>query len=646
MAQLTVKPNGAQDSYVFVNDEILYVTDYVNLTKNAPGTQVASIYLRNNAQLIQSGTSSTNSGTGQLSVQQNTPDTNAWAYYYWCSPIGNSFDASNNATAPGNRNFGIKHLFEALPGTSVTAAQQVMPIGTKEGYTDPQLTISTRWLYTFPGTGIEAEYNYVRMNGNNAAEAGKGFIMKGVNEGVLGEPLVTDYNQLYEFRGRPNNGDFSITVAKPTIILPNPLPQKQMTLSGNPYPSALDLNQLFYEPGNEELGELFYYDEDRTVDSHFYANKPFGYGVWVPDGPDSSNMADNDPSGTYTAAPFYIYRANGNTNGGAGTSTNNDQNKRYAPIGQGIMFVGNDFVLPSDGVVTIKNSHRIFVKEDVPLGGSVFQRPDSNRNDDSEIENNAGVGSTLSSSAETSRDNRTSGMRLWAIFDDAVTRDMVLNFSDQATDGYDRGFDGGSPQGLKTDAYFLIGNDNNRMPYVINATNYDVNKQIPIAFKLEKQTNIELRVKEEVKKPYQHAYLFDSQENTYKVLTSTTAARVSLTLPAGKYENRFFIVFRSPLIKSDTPKTELERTELVRANVNFFQNNPQHQLEIRNPEGYTIKTASVYDMSGKLVISEKNLGDDNKYSFYTGNLSDGVYLVKLMTSDDVSIDYKAIVHNQ
>ena len=51
-------------------------------------------------------------------------------------------------------------------------------------------------------------------------------------------------------------------------------------------------------------------------------------------------------------------------------------------------------------------------------------------------------------------------------------------------------------------------------------------------------------------------------------------------------------------------------------------------------------------MNGKLVIQEKNLGDQSKYSFYTGNLSDGVYLVKLMTEDDIAIDYKAIVHNK
>jgi len=87
----------------------------------------------------------------------------------------------------------------------------------------------------------------------------------------------------------------------------------------------------------------------------------------------------------------------------------------------------------------------------------------------------------------------------------------------------------------------------------------------------------------------------------------------------------------------------MDTKALIMADVTVFQNNRARQLEVSNPEGYTLKSASVYDMSGKLVISENNLGDSNRYSFYTGNLSDGVYLVKLVTSDDIIVDYKAVV---
>ena len=221
---------------------------------------------------------------------------------------------------------------------------------------------------------------------------------------------------------------------------------------------------------------------------------------------------------------------------------------------------------------------------------------------------------------------------------------MVIAFYDQATNGYDRGLDGLSAQDLQTDAYFPIGDDNNRKPYVINGIKYDISQKVPIAFKIKNQTKVDIKAVEEIKKPYDNAYLFDRLENTYQQISGGQSA--TLNLAAGKYDNRFFVVFRNPNLKRDIPENELNAKNIFLENVTFFQNNPIQQLEVSNPNGYTIKSATVYDMNGKLVISESNLGDNNKYSFYTGNLSDGVYLVKLITADNVSIDYKAIVHNK
>jgi len=618
-AQLTVKPtSGGADSYIYVNDEVVFVTQEINLTRNlsGPANTEASIYLRNNGQLIQGGTTSTNSGDGQLSVQQNTPETNAWAYYYWCSPV------THPAVAAGNRNFGVQHLYEPLPAFGVTAAQPALTTTGRDGTIIPRMTISTRWLYTHMNPGTEAEGNYQRMNSNNAAPAGYGFTMKGVG-------LVTPgHDQTYEFRGRPNTGTIMIPVA-----------DQLMTLSGNPYPSALDLNQLFYDSGNEELGALWFYDEDRNVNSHYYSQKPYGYGVWTPETLDNDgNLSDNWPQGQYVAAPFYYYNAGGG-HGGTQQGTGNTLNrKRYAPIGQGFMFVGNSNA--GDGWINIRNNQRLFYKEGNP--GSVFQRPIE---ENAVSEHSLNDGSTFSTSDGTVQpDYRTPIMRIWSIFDEAVTRDMVLAFYDQATDGYDRGLDGLSAQDLKTDAYFPIGEDSDRKPYVINGIKFDRNKQVPIAFKIKNQSKLDIKVVEEVKRPYTNAYIYDRVENTYQQINRGMSA--TFNLPTGTYDNRFFIVFRNPNVKGDISQTVLNGRQMVLDNVSFFQNNPQKQLEINNPEGYVIKSALVYDMNGKLVIQEKNLGDQTKYSFYTGNLSDGVYLVKLMTADDIAIDYKAIVHNK
>ncbi|MCG2418899.1 T9SS type A sorting domain-containing protein [Aequorivita sp. F47161] len=623
-AQLTVRPNGASESFIYVDDEVLFVEKDVRLFRNNANNDLeASIYLRNNGQLVQGNNNRKNKKSGQLSVQQNTPVTNAWAYYYWCSPVGDP-GIEGNPTDNGNQNFGVGLIYE--PTNSTTAAQQVATTTGLNGSTGP-LRISTRWLYTFVNPGTEREGNYQAMGGGLNAPPGFGFTMKGVGTDVPGG------DQIYEFRGRPNNGTFEVEVKAPVNG------EAQMTFTGNPYPSALDLNKLFYDNGNGELGAIWYYDENRSVASHYYSQKPFGYGVWVPDEKDTdANNTDNFPSGFYTAAPFYIYNAGGSTGTGAGTG-GADQNKRYAPIGQGFMFVGE-----ADGTVKIRNKQRVFYKEDT--AGSVFQRPESvNSYEGSDSPETEGRNySTVSETASLS--NRTPMMRLWAIFDRAVTRDMVIAFYDQATDGYDRGLDGLSAQDLHTDAYFPIGPDNARLPYVINGTNYVPEKYIPIAFKIRNTSLIELRLVEEINQPYERAYLYDSQENTYKQLNGATLARVTLTLPPGTYDNRFFIFFRGTNRPGGEPDTELDIKSLVAENVSFFQNNPGKQLEVRNPEGYVIKAASVYDMSGKLVISEKNLGDNTKFSFFTGNLSSGVYLVKLITENDIVIDYKAVVHNQ
>ena len=630
-AQLTVKPNGSTDSYIYVKDQIVYVKNDINLTKNPTDTVEASIYLRDNGQLIQGGPTSTNTGDGFLSVQQNTDPTNTFAYYYWCSPVGNP--AATDTYAGNNKHFGINSIYEEQGDPLGTNARISYNVASRNGFTDPQLTISRRWIYTHPTPGSEAEGNYIRVNADNSVRAGLGFTMKGVNDGSdLGNAItgpITNHKQTYEFRGIPNSGSFIVPVAAPVDGVP------QMTLSGNPYASALDLNQLYYDTGNEALGAFWYYDEDRGEPSHLYTDKPFGYGVWTPGGEDTDgDLADNNPAGNYVQASFFIWNAAGTNSGTTAGVGGSNQNKRYAPIGQGIMFVGQ-----SDWNVTIRNSHRIFVKEGAP--GSVFQRP----TDDISISNTRDIGE-LTASLPSELDTRDPQTRIYAVFDDALTRDMLLVFSDLATDGYDRGYDGLSPMGVNTDAYFPIGNDSERLPYVINAVNYNENKQIPINFKLNKTTEIKLLIAEEVKKPYEKIFLYDRQDNSFRRIGTRLTFPFSLTLDAGHYDNRFFIVFKKAEYRNNSSTASIEDQEKIIASVAMFQNNPQKQLEISNPEGHTIKSAIVYDMNGKMVIQKQNLGTNSSYSFYTGNLSDGVYLVKLTTKDDITIDYKAIVHNK
>ncbi|NJM79583.1 MAG: hypothetical protein HC854_08195, partial [Flavobacterium sp.] len=87
------------------------------------------------------------------------------------------------------------------------------------------------------------------MGNTGVVEPGLGFTMKGVSgsditiahpiSGSLGDGVANNpsNNQRYDFRGKPNDGDISVTVG--ATAGPN---YPNQTLAGNPYPSAINLN--------------------------------------------------------------------------------------------------------------------------------------------------------------------------------------------------------------------------------------------------------------------------------------------------------------------------------------------------------------------------------------------------------------------
>jgi hypothetical protein len=74
-----------------------------------------------------------------------------------------------------------------------------------------------------------------------------------------------------------------------------------------------------------------------------------------------------------------------------------------------------------------------------------------------------------------------------------------------------------------------------------------------------------------------------------------------------------------------------------------FQDNDSELLTIDNPKLLDLKTCSIYDISGKLIFNTKQLGSNNRYTFTSSSFSDGVYIVKLKTKDNLEIDKKIII---
>ena len=628
-SQLYVQPNptSTTDSYIYVDDEILFVEQDVNLKKNVNDlTTVASIYLRNEAQLIQGTTSSDNDGDGQISVYQNAPDSDRWTYNYWCSPVGNE-----TIVGSGNKNFGLFRIYDiqGLTDSNVTLRTTGRDGSkTEDGLngTAPNLTISSRWMYTHP-RGTEAEGSYVRMDAGDNATAGEGFLMKGVDSNPVGGAGGTGFE--YDFRGRANNGNIDVDVFN-----------TELTLTGNPYPSTLDLNRVFWEPGNSEIDEFHYWDEDKDSNSHYYYQNKGGYGTFAPGAPDPNgyNGSSGFVPGVYAPPTYSVW----NSSGGS-TSTGDPgvhYERRFAPIGQGFMIKAG-----STGIITIKNSHRRYIKEGVG-NNSVFGRPGLGINvdpiDPDPIPDPIDPDPIPDPDPlPVPIDNRLPQLRINTSFGTSHIRQMVLSFSEDCTDGFDRGFDATHPMDAGGgEIYFPIIRNGEQDEYVIQGIDFRIYKQIPVNFTLNNNYSITVEVIEKINFS-QEAYLLDRYNRSYTQITS--GYKAEFNLDSGDHTRRFAIVFINNQNR-ENPDGEITAEEMS-ANVDFFQNNPQTQLEVSNPEGYDIKSATIYDMTGKLVATKNNVGAVANFTISTSNLSDGVYLVKLTTSENIDIDYKTIIRN-
>lgn len=615
-ADLHVSPNGLTDSYIYANDVVLYVENDINLVENTTEDTQASIYLRGDAQLIQGDkATSLNSGDGSISVWQRG-FANAYDYNYWASPVGVP------AGAPGNTNFGISRIFDVRGDVSnnlepTRSTPQSTIFGLNGEYSDVPagvegtLGVSRRWIYTMRAQSGYANWIFIGQNPNLAV--GEGFTMKGTG---LPADVGDAHDQLYDFRGRPNDGEITVTVAHNGTV-------GQETLTGNPYPSALDMAEFLTDPINNDIeAAAYYWDQNRATNSHYIEAYEGGYGTWIP---------NPLPAGAYTVPTFIMYDGSGNPITGSDVGFGTMVERRFAPIGQGFMVRGDASIAPpapGTGTATFTNSMR----RHVALGAVNL----------SEFRNNSGPSLSASSGSATlpsepGFDFPT--LRFHVEINDLYVRDMVMIFAEETTKGKDRGWDAKHPRLVNSgDAFWKLEEETH--PYVIQSRPFDEYDVIPLGLRVRNGTTNFIVKLAESHNFTNNMYLYDLVNNSYQRLDSENKAMITHNGTAGKIEDRYFIVFRRGIQDDQIP------LKIADLNLDFFQNNKLSQLEVFNPETIDIKTASVYDMSGKQVIHERNLGKQNTYTFSTADLSSGVYLVKLVTQDDLVVDYKVTVHNK
>lgn len=588
-AQLFVSPN----TNVFVNNEVVFVKQEVEL--NAASS---NFYLRKDAQLLQgTAAAGANKGLGNLSVFQEG-STNNFQFNYWCSPVG------GNLASAGNAPFGITQLRDIVDLTN-SSAPTILSANDYNGTASP-FAIAPYWINKLVATGGYADW--VQVGSSSNLNAGEGFTMKGTSgtnlitvNGVQNNPGSA---QRYDFRGKPNDG----TIAIPVGI-------EQFTLTGNPYPSAIDLS-AFLVGATNSTGIAYFWEQDKTVNSHYIADYKGGYGAFSPGAPGSN--------GLYVPATFYSYDGSGNE--GTATGTGGTYERRFCPVGQGFLIDGNAI-----GTIEMKNSYRVFVKE----GATNYSQFEKNSNQ-YKTKNTSGYMSPIQSVSGYDYSKvsiaPTPQIRFNTLLNNEGVRQLALAFIPEATDGVDRAMDAmSSSDDSAADVYFVLEDSE----FVINALTFDIDKSIPIGFRNTGEANYKITVKEILNfTGASNVYLHDKVKDLFYDIKNSFH---ELTLPSGVNNKQYEITFKN--------KASLGLEEKAIQNFVVYQNNTEKSLTISNSLLMDLATCSLYDVAGKIIFTKKDLGTDASYKFPTSGLSDGIYIVKLATKDKIEVGKKIIIKN-
>ncbi|WP_418637500.1 T9SS type A sorting domain-containing protein [Winogradskyella sp.] len=594
-AQLSVR----NDNFITVNDEIIFVNNAITL-----GESESKFYLRKEGQLIQGNEVSSNTGIGELSVYQ-TGNASNYTYNYWCSPVGNNSNLFGNESARVNLIDEATHIITVQDPEGLTSSTDAGFTSNFNGFSSPSLTISNRWLYTFNTSNDYADWNYV--GASSPILPGLGFTMKG----VLGTS-----NQLYDFRGKANNGTIS-----------NIITADKFTLIGNPYPSAVDALRFIHDPQNTNLNNgpspqptttgALYFWEQSDEGSHTLADYVGGY---------ASYTISSTGVESFVNAMFSAYDGAGNPiplAPSADGNTGSKISKRYIPIGQGFMIEGASGILPGS-LVHMKNAHRVYEK--ISDGNSVFfrsadaQASSEDMDSDEPLYNEYGLNNVP-------QDHKR--FRLNVTFNDQYTRQLLHNFHDSATPGFDYGLEAKSSSNAPSDAYWVL----ETVPYTIQAHAYALDLSLPVVVKSSQQQQLKFSIFDVQNfEEGQPIYLHDIENNMYVDLTQHD---YDLNISAGNFDSRFRIVF-------ENENTLIAQTH-IKNQFDIIANNQESQILLLNPNMKHLKSFQVYDINGRLVLSHSISSIQDQYSFPSKSLNDGVYLASIQLLNNESFTKKLIV---
>ncbi|MBA6154723.1 HYR domain-containing protein, partial [Gelidibacter maritimus] len=521
-------------------------------------------------------------GTGYLERDQQGSGS-LFNYNYWGSPVnvdGATYNLNSILFKASDPN-----SLQAITWTSGTDANNATN------------TMSSRWIYEY-SEGLNGDHSaWLHKGATGNFDLGLGFTMKGSGAGN-GSSM-----QNYTFVGQPNNGTITNTVTASAGT-------ENQTLVGNPYPSAIDAREFIKDnmPGaganvgstGSIDGSLTFWRQSTTNNSHYLRDYEGGY-------------ASLTLGGGTAAASFP-----GDMIGGVGDAGNLTPGY-FIPVAQGFFVTAADDDDQVTNEVVFRNSQRAFKKES--SGESVFLRGSENQK------------KVAAATGDDTDDYEIQRVRLAFKTPEEAIRPLLLAFTpnNDATDGFDYGYDALNRDAFPSDMSFLI----EGKKYIIQGVGaFDINKKYPLDMTLKISGNVELSLTElENFDEDIDVYVHDGLLDTY---TRINTVSFQANLEAGNYSGRFSIVFQ--------PDTTLDIIDQDFKDISVKYLQKTDEIYVKTPASIEARQVYLINMAGQAVRSWNmtNMNFGQEFKIPVKDIAEGNYILKVETNTN-SYNKKVII---
>lgn len=410
--------------------------------------------------------------------------------------------------------------------------------------------------------------NWVNINSNNLMDVGKGYIIRA--------PYYADNTTGYtsNFMGVPNSGTITTPIQiGPTTATPI---YREMNLIGNPYPSALSALSFLSNSLNTNV-----------VDATMY--------FWTHNTPITSNV--------YNADDYAMFNYSGSVSSTPATATgnNNAAPNGYVASGQSFFIKG----INSGGMATFQNNMRGTALTNGQFYRSSTPATPTLENEIIDLERN----------------------RFWLdIFNTGgAFKQMMVGYIEQATNAFDRGFDGLTFNSGNVINFYSLINPTTLLGIQGRALPFLTSDVVPLGYSTTINGTFQIQLS--------NYDAFFNTQNIYlkdKLLNNTHNLKLgnyTFETNAGTFNDRFEIVYENPLQTDNFKDTA----------VVVYKANDLLNIKATNKN---ISKVDVYDIRGRLLITKTNL-TTSEIALDLGTVNQ-VVLVQITTDDGIVITKKYI----